>query len=292
MTDMAEFKMSESPNIGNRHPNQNRLKAIISGTHQTISVAEAASILKMPKRAVAKLMARWAEAGSLSRIKRGLYFTAPIKSSAVDSPPVEPWVIAEKLFQPCYIGGLTAAIHWELMENTNQTNMVMSIHNPRNRHQGIGDMKFLLRSISQESMFGLVSVWKGQCQVQISDPSRTMIDFLVDPDLGEGIHRVTDMFINYLNSEHSNIELLFEYAKRLRSGVVLKRLGFLLEQYEPCERATIALCKTLMSTGAVKLDPRLNADRLITRWGLWVPHDIEFHLSQNSMNMILENMVL
>jgi len=222
-------------------------------------------------------MARWAAAGSLSRIKRGLYLTAPINSS-VDLSPIEPWVIAEDLYRPCYIGGLTAAVHWGLMANTQQSHMILTTQRPRNRRQSINGIKFSLRSISQEAMFGLVSVWKGQCKVLVSDPSRTIIDFLIDPDLGVGIQNVADMLINYLNSEHKNIALLFEYAKRLQSGVVLKRLGYLLERYEPCERGTIALCKMLMSTCAVKLDPQLNADRLITRWGLWVPHDFESNL--------------
>ncbi|HEX4046096.1 MAG TPA: hypothetical protein VHZ76_10580, partial [Gammaproteobacteria bacterium] len=95
-----------------------------------------------------------------------------------------------------------------------------------------------------------------------------------------GIHCVADIFINYLKSEHKNIKVLFEYAKLRLSGVVLKRLGFLLEKYERCEFGTIAFCKILMSTGTVKLDPQLNADKLITRWGLWVPYDIESYLSR------------
>ncbi len=264
--------------IGSLQLNQKRLMAITRGAHLTISVADAALILKMPTRAVAKLMARWAEAGSLSRIKRGVYLTEPTISSDVDTVPVEPWVIAEDLYRPCYLGGLTAAVYWGLLDNTLQVNMVLTTQKPRSRRQCISGMKFSLRSISHKAMFGLISVWKGQCKVQVSDPSRTMIDFLVDPGLGGGIHNVANMLINYLKSEHKNIELLYEYAKRLQSGVVLKRLGFLLERYEPCERGTIALCKMLMSTGVVKLDPQLSADSLITRWGLWVPHDIESYL--------------
>lgn len=254
--------------------NQKRLMAITRGTRQTISVAEAAIILKMPTQAVAKLMARWAEAGSLARIKRGVYLTESAIFSDVDSLPMEPWVIAEDLYRPCYIGGLTAAVHWGLLDNTFQENMVFTTQKPRSRRQSISGIKFLLRSISHEAMYGLISAWKGQCKVQVSDPSRTMIDFLMDPRLAGGIYSAIDMFITYLHSEHKNIELLYKYAKRLQSGAVLKRLGFMLERYEPSERGTIALCKMLMSTGTVKLDPQLSAKKLITRWGLWVPNGI------------------
>jgi predicted transcriptional regulator of viral defense system len=276
MINTVEFNMSELPDIENLHLNQKRLMAITRGVRRVISVAEAATILNMPTRAVAKLMARWTETGSLSRIKRGLYFTVPLKSSLVDEAPIESWAIAENLFRPCYIGGLSAAAYWGLISNTVQMNMVLTTQKPRNRHLCINGITFLLRSISHDAMFGLLPVWKDQCEIQVSDPSRTIIDFLVDPKLGGGIHSVADMFIKYLKSEHKNIEHLFGYAKRLRSGVVLKRLGFMLEKYEPYECGTIALCKILMSTCSVKLDPQLNADRLITRWGLWVPKEWKY----------------
>ncbi|HEX4046122.1 MAG TPA: hypothetical protein VHZ76_10710, partial [Gammaproteobacteria bacterium] len=156
--------MSALPDIGNLQLNQKRLIAITNGTHHTISVAEAATILNMPKQAVAKLMARWAEAGSLSRIKRGLYLTEPRKSGVADISLMEPWVIAEDLFRPCYIGGLSAAKHWGLTDINLQTNMVLTIQKPRCRHQSINGINYLLRSISQETMFGLLPVWKGQPQ--------------------------------------------------------------------------------------------------------------------------------
>jgi predicted transcriptional regulator of viral defense system len=265
--------MNMSPPSGDQSLNQKQLIAITRGAHHTITVGEAAIILNMPTQAVAKLLARWTEAGNLSRIKRGLYLTS--QSSVADFTRAEPWIIAEELFRPCYIGGMSAAAHWELTETTPHTNIVLTTKKPRNRHQTINGINFILRTISHDAMFGLLAVGS---RVQVSDPTRTIIDFLVDPQLGGGIQNVADMFMKYLKSGHKNIDLLLVYAKHLRSGVVLKRLGFLLECFDPCELGTIGLCKILMSTCAVKLDPQLNADRLITRWGLWVPHNIEFYL--------------
>jgi predicted transcriptional regulator of viral defense system len=265
--------MSELPDTENLLLNQKRLMAITRGVPSIISVAEAATILNMPTRAVAKLMARWTETGSLSRIKRGLYLTVPLKSSFVDVSPVEPWIIAENLFRPCYIGGLSAAAYWGLTDSTVQTNMVLTTQKPRNRRLSIHGITFLLRSISQEVMFGLLPVWKEQCRVQVSDPARTITDFLVDPQLGGGINSVVDVLINYLKSEHKNIELLYGYVKRLYNGAALKRLGFLLEQFDPAEGNVIAFCKILMTSGNVELDPMLSADRLITRWNLWISNE-------------------
>lgn len=149
----------------------------------------------------------------------------------------------------------------------------MTTQKPRNRRQSINGITFLLRSISQEAMFGLLPVWKEQSGVQISDPARTVVDFLVDPSLGGGIREVTKIIKKYLKSEHRNLDLLFDYARRLYNGAVLKRLGFLLERLEPGELNIIASCKIRINTGNVKLDPKLGADRLITRWGIWLPKE-------------------
>ena len=129
----------------------------------------------------------------------------------------------------------------------------------------------MLRTVSEKTMFGLKPVWIGQVKVSVSDPTRTMIDMLSDPQLGGGIRPTADMFINYLKSEDKNVALLIEFAKRLGNGAVYKRLGFLLERFAPEEKNEINACKSQLTSGNAKLDPKLNRDRLITRWKLWIP---------------------
>jgi predicted transcriptional regulator of viral defense system len=124
-------------------------------------------------------------------------------------------------------------------------------------------------------MYGLHIVSQDQSSVIISDASRTMVDLLIDPALGGGISAVVRIFTRYLKSDQKNLELLFDYAKRTYNGAVLKRLGFLLERVAPEERNIIKLCKYGITSGYVKLDPKLGADQLITRWNLWVPIELE-----------------
>ena len=92
-----------------------------------------------------------------------------------------------------------------------------------------------------------------------------------DPALGGGIRLVSDMFGSYLKSENKNIELLLEYAKQLGNGAVFKRLGFMLERFAPQEKDAIAKCLADLTKGNTKLDATLAADKLITRWRLWIP---------------------
>jgi predicted transcriptional regulator of viral defense system len=250
-----------------------RIAAIIRGTKGTVSVGEAARILNVASTDAAKMLSRWSKKGWMSRIRRGLYVSVPLESRTADVPLEDPWLIAERLFAPCYVGGWSAAEYLDLTEQIFSTVMVMTVQKPRDRRPKIKGTSFMLRTVSEKAMFGLKPVWRGQIKVPVSDPTRTILDMLSDPVLGGGIRSTKDMFINYLRSENKNLELLIEYAERLGNGAVFKRLGFLLEKIVPDETETIDQCRSKLTAGNAKLDVMLSADRLITRWKLWVPEN-------------------
>jgi len=91
--------------------NQKRISVIFNAANHTTSIEEAAILLEIPKKEVAKLMSRWVEQGWFTRIKRGLYL--PNKPDARNLPIDDPWVMATKLYNPCYIGALSAAEYWD-----------------------------------------------------------------------------------------------------------------------------------------------------------------------------------
>ena len=248
-----------------------RLAALIRGTKGTISVREAASILNISPSDASKMLARLANKGWLSRVRRGLYVPVPLESRTPDVPIEDPWIIAARLFAPCYIGGWSAAEYWGLTEQIFRTVLVMTTQKPRKRDINIKGTNYKLRTISERAMFGLKPVWRGQTKVFVSDATRTIVDLLSDPSLGGGIRPAVDIFLNYLNSEKKDTELLLDYAVKLDNGAVFKRLGFLLERYAPSEEKLIRKCKERLTAGYSKLDPKLDAERLITRWRLWVP---------------------
>jgi len=250
-----------------------RIAAIIRGTKGTISVGEAAEILNVTSTDSAKMLSRWTKKGWMSRVRRGLYIPVPLESRTADVPLEDPWLIAARLFAPCYIGGWSAAEYLDLTEQIFSTVMVMTVQKPRDRSPKIKGTGFILRTVSEKAMFGLKPVWRGQVKIPVSDPTRTILDMLSDPVLGGGIRSTKDLFINYLRSENKNLELLIEYAERLGNGAVFKRLGFLLETIASDETETIDKCRSKLTAGNAKLDVTLSADRLITRWRLWVPEN-------------------
>ena len=248
-----------------------RLAALIQRTKGTISVGEAANILNVSPTDSAKMLARWRKSGWVSRVRRGIYVPVPLESRTADIPLEDPWIIAERLFAPCYIGGWSAAEYWGLTEQIFRTVVVMTTQKPRDRSPNIKGTKFLLRTILNRAMFGLKTIWRGQVKVSVSDPTRTILDMLNDPKLGGGLRSTMDILLNYLRSEKKDLKLLMEYADRLKNGAVFKRLGFLLERFAPEEEETIRQCQAKLTAGNAKVDPALAADRLVTKWRLWIP---------------------
>jgi predicted transcriptional regulator of viral defense system len=248
-----------------------QLSAVIRGTKGAVSVGETAMILDVSRVAAAKKLARWASKGWLSRVRRGLYVSVPLESRTSDIALEDPWLIADRLYALCYIGGWSAAEYWDLTEQIFRTIVVMTTRKPRDRSPVIKGTSFMLRTVQEKAMFGLKPVWCGQVKVSVSNPSRTILDVLNDPLLGGGLRSTTDFLINYLKSDNRDLDLLIDYANRLGNGAVFKRMGFLLERLVPEEQEVIDACRERMTTGNAKLDPTLASDKLVTRWRLWVP---------------------
>jgi predicted transcriptional regulator of viral defense system len=250
-----------------------RLAMVLRGARGAITVAQAASSLGVSRREAAKKLAQWTQQGWLSRARRGLYVAVPIESRTTDVALDDPWIIAERLFAPCYIGGWSAAENWDLTEQIFRSIMVMTVRKPRNRRPVIKGTTFVLRTILPGALFGTKPVWRGPVKVSVSDPARTIIDMLNDPILGGGLRPMVDVLRAYLNSPARDLQLLVSYAERLGNGAVYKRLGYLLERLAPIENATIEICRSRVSAGNAKLDPVLPAERLVTKWRLWIPEN-------------------
>jgi len=264
-----EYTMGNIEGIGKL--DRKRLAVVLRASKGAITVNQAASALNVTRTDAAKMLSRWCKKGWLSRVKSGLYVQIPLESLSTDVALEDPWVIAEKLYKPCYIGGWSAAEHWDLTEQIFRTTIVITEQKPRDRNPTFMGSQYKLKTIDKEKVFGLKSVWRDQVKVLVSDPSRTILDMLSDPKLGGGIRSVEDMLKNYLRSDMSNLTLLVEYALKLGNGAAIKRLGFLLERNDSSEKNIIEKCLGVLTKGNVKLDTTLKADKLVTRWRIWVP---------------------
>lgn len=247
-----------------------RLTALLRATGDVFGVEETATILGLDRAAAAKTLARWTRQGWLRRVGRGAYVSATLETLDSNMVLEDPWILVPALFAPAYIGGRTAANHWDLTEQLFNDIVVLTARPVREKAQIRQGAKFSVKHVAESRMFGTNSVWRGQTKIAMSDVHRTVVDMLDDPELGGGIQHVGDCVAAYLRRTDRDDARLLAYADRLDNGAVFKRLGFLAEQ-DPNGAALIHECEKRLTKGNAKFDPSIPAPRLVTRWRLWVP---------------------
>lgn len=248
-----------------------RLAAVVRASKGPVSVKDVAKVLGIDSQAAALQMSRWAASGWMARLRRGLYQTIPIEAATAAPVLDDPWVIADRLFSPCYIGGWSAANYWDLTEQIFRTTVVITTKRPRRVRESVAGMDFLVRVVKQDQVFGIRPIWRGSIRIQVSDPTRTIVDMMESPALAGGLQSLSDIFREYLKRKDADINQLVNYGSRINNGAAVKRLGYFLERYAPKAQDAAEACQKLLTTGNAKLDPDQACPRLITRWRLWVP---------------------
>ena len=259
--------MTPTPSSG-----RSRLAAVVRAAGDVVRVEDAVRTLGLPRQKAAKALAGWAKQGWLQRVGSGVYAPVSLEMLGTDQTVTDAWLLIPALFGPGYIGGRTAAEHWDLTEQIFRDIVVFTARPIRERTRESGGAQFTLRQIPEKWIFGTKAVWRGQTKVLISDIDRTMLEMLDNPATSGGIQHVADCLDRYLRKEESNSGQLIKYAERLGNGAVFKRLGFLAER-NPLGSELAAACKSRLTKGYAKLDPALKCERVITRWKLRVPAD-------------------
>jgi predicted transcriptional regulator of viral defense system len=247
-----------------------RLAAVIGAAGDVVRIDDAVQALDISRTQAAKLLSRWAGQGWLRRVGTGAYVPVQLEMVGAAQVVQDPWVLVPTLFAPAYIGGRTAAEHWDLTEQIFRDIVVFTARPLRKKTVERQGALFTLANIGEERLFGTKAVWRSQTKIAISDIHRTIIDMLDDPATGGGIQHVADCLERYLQRSDSDPATLIAYAERLGNGAVFKRLGFLAERHHgdgPLAQA----CKDRLTKGHALLDPALNCERLVTRWRLRVP---------------------
>jgi predicted transcriptional regulator of viral defense system len=248
-----------------------QLGEIIRKTGEIFKVSDVAAALGISNQESAKKLARWTNQGWLARIKRGLYAAVPIDATTTERALEDSWVLVPELFSPCYIGGWSAAEYWDFTEQIFRDICVITERHIPQKKLELHNISFMITRIKNALGFGTKQIWRLDKKVLISDPHRTIIDMLYDPELGGGIQHVTECFAEYIKSSHFNVDILSSYTEKLNNGAVYKRLGFLCERTLGQDHQLTKLCKMHLTKGNSYLDPKQKDGALITRWKLFVP---------------------
>ena len=161
------------------------------------------------------------------------------------------------LFGDSYIGGWTAAHHWELTEQLFKDTLVFTTRRIVKKRVTAQGVVFVLHHVLKTSLFALKTLRRGSTKVAISDAPRTLIDMLAAPEVGGGIDHVAECVAAYLKTPNADRDALIAYADRVANGAVFKRLGYLAERHFEDSRLAEA-CRTRLTQGYARLDHRLD----------------------------------
>ena len=235
-----------------------------------VRIDDVVNALGVSRAEATKLLSRWVQQAWLRRAARGIYLPASLTTLGSVHVLDDPWILVPPLFDPAYIGGRTAAEHWDLTEQIFRDIVVMTSQTVRQKTQRRHGALFSLAHIHPDKIFGTTTVWRGTSRVAVADVHRTIVDIVANPEIGGGIQHVADCVSVYFKSGDRDDDLLIRYAVRLGNGAVFKRLGLLAER-NAAGPELLQSCREHLTTGNAKLDPALECPRLITRWRLRVP---------------------
>ena len=251
-----------------------RLANVLRDAGDLVTVEDAALSLGVSRQEAAKTLWRWTQQGWFRHVRRGLYAPIPPDSPLQAQVLPEPWILVPELFCPGYIGGWSAAEHWDLTEQMFLSVLVCTANGSKPREQRIQGTTFILKRVKTDKIFGTRPIWYGKAKVQVSDVHRTVVDMLDEPRIGGGMRHVFECLQAYLQAEQADLPRLINYADRLGNGAVFKRLGFLLSRLD-VEEQTLNVCRSRLTAGNAQLDPSTPSRRLVKRWQLWIPQSWE-----------------
>lgn len=235
--------------------NRRHLARLLRSGTGPFTVRDSAAALDMSVPRARRFLAYLAGRGWLARVRPGLYAAVPLEAARPSEWTADPWVVAAQVFAPCYVGGWSACEHWGLTDQLFRRVVILSTRWVRERTPTIQGTSYRVKVIQPERMFGHRPVWRGGVRVDVSDPSRTVVDLLDDPTLGGGIRHVSDVLHAWVGGDLRDDGLLLEYAERLGNRSVYKRLGFLIEALDLPSPRLLRECERRMSKGVVRLDP-------------------------------------
>ena len=214
------------------------------------------------------------EQGWLSRVGRGSYVSASIDTLGSDRVLDDASILVPALFAPAYIGGRTAAEHWDLTEQIFNDIVVITGQAVRAKRQERHGFQVHAETPRPDEVLrhqtGLAASNQGpsfRCPSHDHRHARRSGSRRRHP-------ACCGLPFSYLGRQDRDDQKLIDYGERLGNGTVFKRLGFLAEKHESGSKLA-ELCAQRLTAGISKLDPALNWRASSQDGGLLVPAVME-----------------
>ena len=278
---ITKFVIFDTQNIMTAYPktlgreNSRLFTALASLGRIVFSIEEAQKISGKNYPATQQALLRLTKAGWLVSLGAGKY--AIVLPSAGDDavPAANRLVIARELIGdvPYYISHDSAL---EIHNMLTRPITTVTISTPRRlKSRTVFNVPYRFITTQPKHMWGYTPVWtSAEDQVQVSDPERTILDGLARPDLCAGVSEVATGLL--IRKDDLDWKKLAEYAQRLGSQAVVKRLGYLLDFYNLAPSEILSRLQGQIGPSYALLDPFLpKSGQFLSRWRLQLNIDTE-----------------
>ena len=196
---------------------------------EVFTMPEARRVLRMDGPRLRKLLFDLADSRWIERIEKGKYALIPMEAGPGANYGTHPFILARKMVAPYYIGFASALNYHGITEQVGRTVYVASTRQkkPIDFHA----TRYSFVNIGKPRFFGYKEEWIGKVKFNISDVEKTVIDCLYLPEYGLGLSETVKAF-----KAKPDIGKMRDYALRMKSGSLVKRLGFLLDSLGADER--------------------------------------------------------
>ena len=195
------------------------------------SIKDAMKITRSTYKTTEELIRHLLNKNWLMSIKNGKYAILPLEAGMENVNPYNWFVIARELISPnpYYISYYSAMSIHNMITQPLRVVYIASPH--RYRDKNIGTTRFKFVYTKEEKLWGISKEWvTHQEQVDVSNLERTIIDCLYIPEYCGGVSEIAKGI--WITRNKIDYKKLYDYACRFNKNVIIKRLGFILENYE------------------------------------------------------------
>lgn len=248
-----------------------KLAAVLEAAKGIITPSIVSKALNLPLQESGRILSRWHTHGWIKRIKHGVYIPIAVDDMTGNSSIVDPWVLADRLYSPGYIGGFSAIKHWDFSEQLFETTTFFTTKKVKNKFPAIGNSHFQLKNISAYKVFATQPVWVDNVKILVSDPSKTIVDLLDNPAIVGGMRVVQDVFLEYKESTFFDLEKIISYSEKMKNRTIFKRFGFLMEIMGIYDLIKNYDLESQISEGYSLFDPSIENTSIVRKWNLKIP---------------------
>ena len=260
-------------------PQAARLVTVLYERGSTLfSNADVEDITGLRPKSARNFVAALVHRGVATRLKPGLFILVPYELGRERDYLGNPLVVARELAgDPDYY--ISHASAMDVHQMVTQPQLVIYVTAPRSvRPRMVLGTEFRVVRCKPDHVFGVTEHWATKTEtVRVSDLERTVVDGLKQSEYCGGFTEVAKGF--WMRRDDIDPDRLADYALRLGTGAVVRRLGFLLDVFEvDAPHALDRLHDRLTASYAI-LDPMLPEEgKFLARWRLRLnvePEEIE-----------------